>query len=81
MNYSFINLIRKTLYIIALVVFYQYPIFQTATCSFISSINVGLIIYENPFQSKSSLIQIGIPDFCIFFLMILFTILAIDDKV
>ncbi|KAM3142366.1 hypothetical protein pb186bvf_005523 [Paramecium bursaria] len=80
-QYAFLNLLRKTLYLIAVVCFYESPIFQTASCCFISFINVGFIIYENPFESRDGLIQIGVPDFCIFGLMFIFTVISIDDKV
>ncbi|KAM3142367.1 hypothetical protein pb186bvf_005524 [Paramecium bursaria] len=81
MQYTFINIIRKTLYLFSVVYFYHSPLFQTATCCFISSINVGFIIYQNPFKNRKLLIQTGIPDCCIFLLMIMFVILAIDDQV
>ncbi|CAD8093520.1 unnamed protein product [Paramecium sonneborni] len=77
--YSFINLNRKALFIIVVVYFYYQPLLQTLFCCFISFLNIALMIYENPFISKIYLIQNGIPDFCIFLLMLLSTGFALDD--
>ncbi|CAD8079131.1 unnamed protein product [Paramecium sonneborni] len=79
MMYSYINLNRKALFIIVVVYFYYQPLLQTIFCCFISFLNIALIIYENPFTSKADLIQNGVPDFCIFILMLLSTGFALDD--
>lgn len=42
--YPFINLIRKSAYVITVVYFYNKPLFQTAFSCFISFINVAFII-------------------------------------
>ncbi|KAM3142371.1 hypothetical protein pb186bvf_005528 [Paramecium bursaria] len=80
-QYGFISLIKKSLYIITIIIFYEQPQIQTASCAFISSMNIGLIIYCQPFQTNKDLISIGGPDLCLFILMIIFTCLAIDDGV
>ncbi|CAD8156328.1 unnamed protein product [Paramecium octaurelia] len=79
MMYSFINLNRKALFVIVVVYFYYQPLLQTVFCCFISFLNIALIIYENPFTSNAELIQNGVPDFCIFVLMLLSTGFALDD--
>ncbi|CAD8062677.1 unnamed protein product [Paramecium primaurelia] len=79
MMYSFINLNRKALFIIVVVYFYYQPLLQTVFSCFISFLNIALILYENPFTSNAELIQNGVPDFCIFVLMLLSTGFALDD--
>ena len=55
--YSFVNLIRKSAYIITVVYFYNKPLFQTGFSCVISFINVAFIIGYNPFDSVETLIQ------------------------
>ncbi|CAD8129010.1 unnamed protein product [Paramecium sonneborni] len=78
-NYCIVNLIRKTMFIFFTVYFYELPLLQTSFCCLSCFSNLALILYENPFENKKILIQIAIPDFCIFIIIFLTVILAIHD--
>ena len=54
--YAFVNLIRKTLFITFQIYFYSKPLFQAALCCFISFLNVGFIVYANPFENLEVLL-------------------------
>ncbi|CAD8089634.1 unnamed protein product [Paramecium sonneborni] len=78
--YFSISFARKMLFIIFLVSLYNYPLLQTSFCCAASFLNLILLIYKNPFESKVQYIQNAIPDGTIFFVLILCVVLAFDDQ-
>ncbi|CAK74202.1 unnamed protein product (macronuclear) [Paramecium tetraurelia] len=78
-NYCYVNLMRKAFFIFFTVYFYQVPLLQTSLCCLICFLNLALILYQNPFESRSVLIQSSIPDFCIFIIIFITVLLAIHD--
>jgi len=78
-TYSFVNLIRKCLFIFFTVYYYDDPILQTSTCCVACFLNIALLCFQNPFESVQLLIQNGLPDFCIFCILLITVGLAIDD--
>ncbi|CAD8170741.1 unnamed protein product [Paramecium octaurelia] len=78
-NYCQVNLFRKALFIFFTVYFYEVPLLQTALCCLTCFLNLALILYQNPFVSKSILVQIAVPDFCIFIIVLITVLLAIHD--
>ncbi|CAD8104463.1 unnamed protein product [Paramecium primaurelia] len=78
-NYCIVNLIRKALFIFFTVYFYELPLLQTSFCCLSCFSNLALILYENPFENKQILIQVAVPDLCIFIIIFFTVILAIHD--
>ncbi|CAD8148406.1 unnamed protein product [Paramecium octaurelia] len=78
--YFSISFARKMLFIVFLVGLYHYPLFQTSFCCAASFLNVMLLLYKNPFESKVDYIQNAVPDATIFFVLVLCVVLAFDDK-
>lgn len=54
--YGTLNLLRKALFIVSTVLLYHQPMFQTAVCCLTCFLNIGLILYDNPFKDYSTLI-------------------------
>ncbi|CAK69158.1 unnamed protein product (macronuclear) [Paramecium tetraurelia] len=78
-NYCYVNLMRKALFIFFTVYFYEVPLLQTSLCCLTCFLNLALILYQNPFVNKSILVQIAVPDFCIFIIVLITVLLAIHD--
>ncbi|CAD8148259.1 unnamed protein product [Paramecium pentaurelia] len=78
-NYCIVNLIRKALFIFFTVYFYELPLLQTSFCCLSCFSNLALILYQNPFENKKILIQVAVPDLCIFIIIFFTVILAIHD--
>lgn len=79
LNYCFLNIIRKALFIFCTVYFYEIPLLQTTTCCLSCFLNLALVAYQNPFETKSILIQTAFPDLCIFFIIFMTILLAVHD--
>ncbi|CAD8059012.1 unnamed protein product [Paramecium sonneborni] len=78
-NYCFVNLMRKTMFIFFTVYFYENPLLQTSFCCVPCFFNLVLILFQNPFQNKSQLFLQALPDLCIFIILLITTLLAVDD--
>lgn len=50
-------------------------------CCAASFLNTMLLIYDNPFESKTDLYQNGVPDACIFGIMLVCIGFAYDDMI
>ncbi|CAK67722.1 unnamed protein product (macronuclear) [Paramecium tetraurelia] len=79
LRYCYFNMIRKFAFILFLVVLYDKPIIQTTFCCLSCFMNLAFLFYQNPFNSKSVFIQIGIPEVCIFFIVSLAVVIAFND--
>ncbi|CAD8193761.1 unnamed protein product [Paramecium octaurelia] len=80
MIYSFVNLIRKTIFIVATVLLYHFPIFQTSVCFLSCLLNIMLLMKGNPFISKRQYILNFIPDLCILLIIVITIIFAFQDR-
>ncbi|CAD8095146.1 unnamed protein product [Paramecium sonneborni] len=80
MAYSFINLIRKTVFIISTVTLYFQPIFQTQLCFFSCLLNILLLLQINPYKSKKQYILNFVPDFCVLIIVGCTIIFAFQDR-
>ncbi|CAD8128066.1 unnamed protein product [Paramecium sonneborni] len=80
-KYCCFNLIRKFTFILFIVLLYDKPILQTTFCCLSCFLNFAFLLYQNPFKSKSTLIQIGLPDFCIFCIVLFAILIAVDDMI
>ncbi|CAD8198393.1 unnamed protein product [Paramecium octaurelia] len=80
MNYSFLNMLRKTIFITATVMFYDFPIYQTSVCFLSCFLNIILLIHCNPFNNRQQYIMNFIPDFCICIIVGLTIIFAFQDQ-
>ncbi|CAD8102908.1 unnamed protein product [Paramecium sonneborni] len=78
-NYCYVNLMRKAFFIYFTVYFYDVPLLQTSLCCSICFLNLAFILYQNPFENRTILIQTSIPDFCIFIIIFITVLLAIHD--
>ncbi|CAD8112980.1 unnamed protein product [Paramecium sonneborni] len=80
MMYSFVNLLRKTCFIVATVVLYNIPIFQTTVCFLSCLLNIIFLLMGNPFTTKKQFILNFIPDLCILLIIGITIIFAFQDK-
>ncbi|CAD8108359.1 unnamed protein product [Paramecium sonneborni] len=80
MSYSFINLVRKAIFIISSVVFYQAPIYQTSICFLSCALNILLLLQQNPFVSKQQYILNLIPDLGVLIVVGVSIVLAFQDS-
>lgn len=80
-TYAFVNLVRKSLFIFFIVYYYDDPILQTSTCCGACFLNIALLCYNNPFKSVQLFIKNGLPDVCIFFILLITVGLAVDDVI
>ncbi|CAD8074288.1 unnamed protein product [Paramecium primaurelia] len=80
MAYSFLNLIRKTIFIFSTVILYAYPIFQTLICFLSCLLNILLLLSSNPFKTKKQYILNLVPDFCITLILGSTIIFAFQDR-
>ncbi|CAD8192351.1 unnamed protein product [Paramecium pentaurelia] len=80
MIYSFVNLLRKTIFIVATVLLYNFPIFQTSVCFLSCLLNILLLLIGNPFIGKQQYILNLIPELCILLIIGTTIIFAFQDR-
>ncbi|CAK94684.1 unnamed protein product (macronuclear) [Paramecium tetraurelia] len=80
MNYSFLNMLRKTIFIIATVILYDFPIYQTSVCFLSCFLNIILLMHCNPFNNRQQYILNFIPDSCICIIVGITITFAFQDQ-
>ncbi|CAD8192940.1 unnamed protein product [Paramecium pentaurelia] len=80
MTYSFVNMLRKTIFIAATVLLYDFPIYQTSICFLSCFLNIILLFLCNPFHNRQQYILNFIPDFCICIIVGITIIFAFQDQ-
>ncbi|CAD8182068.1 unnamed protein product [Paramecium octaurelia] len=79
MSYSFINLLRKTIFIISTVLLYSTPIYQTTICFLSCVLNIFLLLQDNPFENKQQYFLNLIPDLAVLIIVAITIVLAFQD--